>query len=158
MLEILRTVEELIIKSTDEEIHFIFGGALGVDQMAFHICDILRQKSDYINREITLEVAVPFKDQPNAWFKNDDKERYNKQLEIADKVTYVDGLDEYRKSNTKIGEYNVAKMQLRNMYMVDNSDVVIAVWDGTSGGTGNCVKYARKIEREIIQINPKECE
>ena len=40
--------------------------------------------------------------------------------------------------------------------MVDNSDIIIAVWDGTKGGTYNCVQYAKKKNKEIIQINPKE--
>jgi hypothetical protein len=30
------------------------------------------------------------------------------------------------------------------------------VWDGTSGGTGNYVKYARKVGKEIIHINPND--
>jgi uncharacterized phage-like protein YoqJ len=47
-------------------------------------------------------------------------------------------------------------MQKRNEYMVDNSDIVIAVWDGSKGGTYNCVKYAEKLGKKIIVINPKE--
>ncbi len=34
--------------------------------------------------------------------------------------------------------------QKRNEWMVDNSDAVMAYWDGTEdGGTWNCIKYAR---------------
>lgn len=47
-------------------------------------------------------------------------------------------------------------MQKRNEYMTDNSDIVIAVWDGSKGGTANCVRYAKKLNKEIIVINPKE--
>ena len=32
----------------------------------------------------------------------------------------------------------------RNRYMVDKADCVIAVWDGTPGGTGYTVAYARE--------------
>lgn len=39
--------------------------------------------------------------------------------------------------------------------MVDNSDFVIAVWDGTKGGTANCVRYAKKLNKELVAINPK---
>jgi len=49
-------------------------------------------------------------------------------------------------------------MQKRNEWMVDHSDYVIAVWDGSKGGTGNCVKYAIKQEKEILQLNPKTLE
>ena len=45
-------------------------------------------------------------------------------------------------------------MQKRNEYMVDLADVVIAVWDGSNSGTGNCIKYAQKCGKEIIQITP----
>jgi hypothetical protein len=38
--------------------------------------------------------------------------------------------------------------------MVDHAELLIAVWDGTSGGTANCVKYARKDGVEIWRINP----
>jgi hypothetical protein len=33
--------------------------------------------------------------------------------------------------------------------------MVIAFWDGsTSGGTFNCVEYAKRKKKEIYQINP----
>lgn len=31
-------------------------------------------------------------------------------------------------------------MQKRNEYMVDLADKVVAVWDGSKGGTDNCEK------------------
>lgn len=44
----------------------------------------------------------------------------------------------------------------RNHYMVDNADLVIAVWTGKkTGGTAECVKYAKKVNKRIIQINPE---
>jgi len=52
------------------------------------------------------------------------------------------------------GAYSPHKMQLRNQYMVDRCDVLIAVWDGTPGGTGNCVGYAKKQGKEIFRITP----
>lgn len=45
-------------------------------------------------------------------------------------------------------------MQKRNEYMVDLADRVIAVWDGSKGGTATCVKYAEKVGKEIIRIEP----
>ena len=45
-------------------------------------------------------------------------------------------------------------MQKRNRYMVDNSDIVIAVWDGTPGGTENTVRYAEKLGRKILSFEP----
>jgi len=45
--------------------------------------------------------------------------------------------------------------QKRNEWMVDNAELVIAVWDGErKGGTFNCVKYANQEERHIYCIDP----
>ena len=49
-------------------------------------------------------------------------------------------------------------MQKRNEYMVNESDKVIAVCDGSKSGTYNCIKYAENQNKEIIVINPKEIE
>ena len=35
--------------------------------------------------------------------------------------------------------YAAWKMQKRNEWMVDHADLVVALWDGSSGGTGNCI-------------------
>ncbi len=40
--------------------------------------------------------------------------------------------------------------------MVNNCDMLIAVWDGSDGGTANCVKYAQSKGVDIRIINPKE--
>jgi uncharacterized phage-like protein YoqJ len=44
--------------------------------------------------------------------------------------------------------------QKRNEWMVDNSDILIAVWDGSTGGTKNCVDYALKHDHRIWLIDP----
>lgn len=54
------------------------------------------------------------------------------------------------------GAYAGWKMQVRNIAMVDDADLCIAVWDGTTGGTGNCVKYIREKKPSYIRIDPKE--
>jgi len=45
-------------------------------------------------------------------------------------------------------------MQKRNDWMVDNSDAVIAIWNGAPGGTANTVEYARKSGRSALAIDP----
>ncbi len=43
----------------------------------------------------------------------------------------------------------------RNRYMIDHSDIVLAVWDGSpKGGTFNAIQYARKLGKQIYRINP----
>lgn len=48
--------------------------------------------------------------------------------------------------------YTPAAMMKRNKDMVDSSDVVLALWDGSAGGTGNCVRYARKAGKPIVNL------
>lgn len=49
-----------------------------------------------------------------------------------------------------------SQYQKRNMWMVDHSDILIAYWDGSNGGTANCVRYAEKIRKPIKNIFGKE--
>lgn len=50
--------------------------------------------------------------------------------------------------------YTKTCMQERNRWMVDKCNVLIAVWDGSPGGTANCVKYANSVDKYIIYIDP----
>ena len=64
---------------------------------------------------------------------------------------------EYAKENnykTVISErYFKGCMQKRNRYMVDKSDLVLAIWNGSeTGGTWNTIKYARSKNKEILYI------
>jgi len=42
------------------------------------------------------------------------------------------------------GPYAAWKMQKRNLAMLRSADVLLALWDGSEGGTGNCVTSARE--------------
>jgi len=44
--------------------------------------------------------------------------------------------------------------QVRNKWMVDHADIVVAVWDGTPGGTANCGNYAADKNIPIIRYHP----
>jgi len=43
----------------------------------------------------------------------------------------------------------------RSEWMVQNCDLLVAYWDGSDGGTGNCVKYAKSVGRDVAIVNPK---
>lgn len=45
------------------------------------------------------------------------------------------------------------KMQARNEWMVDHCNVLLAVFDGTPGGTANCVNYAQQVRRTVRRID-----
>ena len=49
-------------------------------------------------------------------------------------------------------QYSKSCMQARNERMVDDSDLILAMWDGTSGGTGNCIRYANKKGKKISNL------
>lgn len=53
-------------------------------------------------------------------------------------------------------EYYDGCMQDRNKYLVDHASILLAVYNGSwRSGTGMTVRYAQKLGREIIVINPK---
>lgn len=45
-------------------------------------------------------------------------------------------------------------MQKRNEWMVDRCRLVLSVWDGTPGGTGNCMRYVERVGRDYRRLNP----
>jgi uncharacterized phage-like protein YoqJ len=112
--------------------------ALGVDTMfALAVLELIKEGYD-----IKLHCAIPCKNHSCKWVK-ESIDLYNDILSKANTVQLV--TDE---------EYKPWLMQKRNEYMVDLADKVIAVWDGSAGGTGNCVRYAEKRGKEIIMIRP----
>ena len=130
-IHVSRQLEKLLKEQSPEKV--ITGMALGVDQWAANVAILLG---------IPFIAAVPFAGQEKAW--PDKSQRvFNKLLEKAAEVVIVSE-----------GGYTAAKMQVRNEWMVDRADKVIAVWDGTPGGTGNCVEYAKKTGKEILRIDP----
>lgn len=150
---LLALLEDLIVNKNVSR--FISGGALGFDQASFWCVHILKKKYPHIQNI----VAIPFQYQDNVWTP-EQKEWYRKMLAVADEIVDVSRLPSYDSNEyptLPYEEYSNKKMQKRNEYMVDHSCIVIACYDGTSGGTGNCVRYAKSAEGNptIIQLNPK---
>jgi len=48
--------------------------------------------------------------------------------------------------------------QARNKWMVDHCDMVVAYFDGSSGGTNNCINYAISRDVPIVRFNPQTLE
>lgn len=136
-------LEELIKNLIEKEgaTHFISGVALGVDTYAANI--VLNLKSQYTG--ITLECAIPCENQAEKWNERD-RDVYYDLISKCDKETLLQQ------------KYSSNCMQKRNEYMVDNSDYVIAVWNGKPSGTGNTVKYARKNNKMVLLLNPQTLE
>jgi len=121
---------------------FISGMALGIDIWSAQIILALKKKYPHIK----LVCAIPCDEQWSRW-KQKDIDIWHDVVEKADYVHYV--------SEDK---YTVWCMNARNKWMVDNSNYTIAVWDGTKGGTFDCVKYAIKRDRSILHLNPHNLE
>jgi len=115
----------------------ISGMALGVDQWAAKIC---------LDLGIPFIAAVPFPGQESKWPESSQR-IYKILLKKADDIVMVND-----------APFAAKKLQLRNEWMVDQltnpEDRLVAVFDGTEGGTYNCVKYAEKHEKQIIRIDP----
>lgn len=118
--------------------HFISGMALGIDQMCAEMVIALRDK----HPEVTLECAIPCEEQAVKWTEPQ-RDRYFWIAERCDKETLVQH------------HYDKGCMQKRNRYMVDSSEIVIAVWNGNPSGTGNTVRYAQEKGKTILVINPE---
>ena len=111
--------------------------AIGVDMICAEVILDLKSKYPYI----TLECALPCETQANRWTEKY-RDRYFSIIEKSDKETLLQT------------HYTADCMHKRNRYMVDNSDYVIAVWNGSPSGTGKTVLYAKENNKEIIQIKP----
>jgi uncharacterized phage-like protein YoqJ len=73
-----------------------------------------------------------------------DKELYDTIITYASRVVNVDESQNFPGKQV---------YQKRNEWMVDNADVVMAYWSGsTSGGTYNCVQYAKKVGKPLANI------
>lgn len=111
--------------------------ALGIDMLCAEL--VLSLKDKYPN--IQLECAIPCKNQTLNWqIKN--IIRYNQIISKADIITFVSYKNYYK-----------GCMQKRNKYMVDKSDLLIAIYNGCLVGTKQTIDYAKQqnINIHIIQ-------
>lgn len=114
---------------------FICGMAEGCD---LYFCEaVLALKRE--QPEISLEAAIPFAGQADKWPDHMQK-RYLSLLEECDRKTVLQE------------EYTPGCMMKRNRYMVDHADLIIACYDGQTGGTLNTLRYALERGVEIIHL------
>ena len=132
------TVENLIVEKGYKK--FISGMAMGADMICAEIVLMLKNIYPYIK----LECAVPNHAFTEGW-SAEDVRRYSSILTRADCIEFVSGSRIYSKRD----------LMLRNIYMVDSSELVIAVYiNGETGGTKNTIDYAKYRKKEVIIIEP----
>lgn len=120
---------------SDGYVTFITGMAEGVDIWAAEI--VLEKKKD--NKDLHLICAVPhpgFEKRRSEY----ETERYENIIKNADYVTTISD------------NYYRACYQKRNIWMVNHSSLVIAVFNGTASGTKNTVDYAVRCVVKIMNI------
>ena len=118
----------------------ISGMALGTDQLFVHVADALKKRPEFANIHVTA--AIPCYGQETKW-PVQSRETYHKTLSLCDETIYV------TRQN-----FTPSCMEKRNQWMVDHCDVLIAVYDGKSGGTANCIRYAQQQNKTIYYIDP----
>lgn len=105
--------------------------------------------ADLLSAEIAYELNIPYVS-ARPWATHypriEDKELYDRVLERSEEVVMVSS------ASTYVGPH---LYHMRNEYMVDRADTVVAIWSGKkTGGTAACVRYAKKVGKPVIQINP----
>ena len=119
-------------------IHFLSGMAEAVDTWSAEIVLALREK----NPALKLHCILPCITQAEQWSVSS-RERYFRILDQADSIIRV--------SRT----YHKNCMLQRNHFMIHHSSTLLAVYNGEyRGGTASTVRYARKMGREILVIDP----
>ena len=114
------------------------GGADGVDCWAALIVLELKKKNPALN----LHLILPHEGQADKW-SDSAQERYHSILGQADSLEYVSH------------DYYDGCMLDRNHRLVDAADLLLAVYNGERrGGTAATVRYARKLGRRVIILDP----
>lgn len=114
---------------------FLCGMAIGFDMICADI--VLELKHKY--PKIKLIGILPCKNQDKKWNKSY-KEKYKLITNKLDDLYYI------------YDNYNDKCMIERNKFMVDNSSLCIALFDGKSGGTKYTVQYAKSKKIKILYV------
>ena len=115
--------------------HFLCGMAMGCDLYFCEAVLALRER----HPDVTVEAAIPCPTQADAW-PPAQRERYDRLVAACDFETMVSG------------QYTSTCMLRRDRYLVDHASLLIAAFDGTSGGTRYTVEYALNQGLAIVDL------
>ncbi|MBW4460480.1 MAG: DUF1273 family protein [Nodosilinea sp. WJT8-NPBG4] len=132
LVDLMTAVIQLEIELIGCDLNIVSGMALGLDIAAAKVAKLLG---------LPLIAMVPFEGQESVWNKSD-KDIYFNLLSYATEVNYCSP-----------PPYSAWKFQHRNKAIVDNSNKMIALWDGVEdGGTYNCIKYAEATGKPVVNV------
>lgn len=129
---IARALEELYRRGYR---HFITGMAKGADLYFAEAVLALRGRCP----DVVLEAAVPCASQADRWT-------------AAEQARYRAILDQCDLESLIQQHYDRFCMFRRNRYMVEHSSLLLAVYDGSKGGTRYTIGYAVDCGLEILQL------
>jgi uncharacterized phage-like protein YoqJ len=128
-------VEQSLIKlhSDFSGAMWITGGAYGLDSHAARFA---------LDNSIPLWLFLPFRAKVLCarWPSGDARELLFRSAKDCAKLSVVSPV------------FSMASYQRRNEFMVDAADVLAAFFDGSQGGTANCVRYASKVGKKVVRF------
>jgi uncharacterized phage-like protein YoqJ len=137
-------VDQIIIRYP-RGVAFLSGMAQGVDTWA---AETVIAQRDAGARHARLVAAIPFAGQERVW-PQAAQERYRNILARADEVAVL------RHPTSIPTPAQVAGwLHARNRWMIDRADLLVAVFDGSPGGTAEAVRYARDRGVPVARIDP----
>ncbi|MFK7823596.1 MAG: tetratricopeptide repeat-containing protein [Oligoflexales bacterium] len=152
--ELKQTVEEIFKKLgiAHRRLRIFSPLSEGTDRIIYHVAKAIDDKTELISilpTEIT-DYVTDFESE-------DSRKEFLSLIGMSEKIIFPEGLtkDILDKGN-RLMSRNAAYLNA-GKYVVDQSEIVIAIWDGFNsrgmGGTGDIVQYAYSINREVIWIN-----
>lgn len=114
---------------------FLCGGALGFDTLAAK--EVIKFR--LLNRDVRLILCLPCMDQADGW-SDQHQSMYAHILESADEVIYASE------------SYTDTCMRERNFLLASRCDILIAYCQRSRSGTGQTLRMADSMGKEIINI------
>ncbi len=114
---------------------FLCGMARGCDLFFAEAVLELREQ----NPDLRLVAVLPCPGQADGW-PEQERQRYRLLCSRCDAVEFLED------------RYSHGCMLRRNRVMVERAQVLISVYDGSTGGTGNTVAYARKRGLQMLPV------
>lgn len=119
----------------------VSGMALGVDQWAVEVA---------LGMGIKVAAMIPCIDQQRLWPDLVQTRYANLLLSVREAGGFV--------FFVSLDKYSTGCMHRRNLEIINTSNEILAVWDGTKSGTKDCVKSALRAGTPVTVLNPHTLE
>ena len=116
---------------------FLSGGALGFDTLAAR--EVVRFRLTH--PDVRLLLYLPCVNQDEQWSERD-RNNYSYILSVADEIFYL------------YDEYVDGCMKERNRRLAEEADILISYVSRSNSGTGQTVRMAEKLGKEIYNLYP----